>query len=384
VLISSSKKNWTPLTSTCSSCSKDRNKKILKKNSLAVTLTFLFCCLTDRNQKRMNKNDQYLWQLISSELYSELGDQEQASFSDLKKEKETRELLQKTGKMHQMLREMATLEDVHDKASWGSVQRRIRFNTVKSFSLTALKYAAIVLIALLTGYFLYPLHTGSPDMHDTVLDVPAGQTSHLTLSDGTEVWLNSGSTFRYPDQFNRKERNVYLKGEGFFKVTPDKTMPFKVKTANMEVKVLGTAFNVSSYGEGEKQSVILEEGRVEIDRADGSKPVELIPGQMAERKTVSGPFQVTSVRAKDYTNWKDGIIVFELETLAGISKKLERWYNVEVRFESAELERYRITGTILRNKPVYQITQAIELLAPVEFEYQPRTNQKDLITIVKK
>ncbi len=332
----------------------------------------------------MNKNDQDLWQLIASGLYSELEDHEQASFSDLAKEKETRELLKKTGKMHQMLQEMGVLEDVHDKASWETIQRRIRFTVVKKISLTALRYAAIVLIALLAGYFLYPLHTANPEMNYTVLDVPAGQTSHLTLSDGTQVWLNSGSTFRYPEQFNRKERNVYLKGEGFFKVTPGKTKPFKVKTANMEVKVLGTAFNVSSYGDGEKQSVVLEEGRVGIDRGDGSKPVELSPGQMAERETTSGPFRVTSVRAKDYTNWKDGVIVFERETLAGISKKLERWYHVEVRFESDELGQYRITGTILRNKPVYQITEAIELLAPVRFNYQPRANEKDLITIVKR
>ena len=332
----------------------------------------------------MNKNDQDLWQLIASGLYAELEDHEQASFSDLAKEKETRELLRKTGKIHRALWEVGALEDVHNKASWETIQRRIRFTVWRNISLTALKYAAIVLIALLGGYFLYPLHTADPDMKYTVLDVPAGQTSHLTLSDGSEVWLNSGSTFRYPDQFNRKERDVYLKGEGFFKVTPDKTMPFKVKTANMEVKVLGTAFNISSYGEGEKQSVVLEEGRVEIDRHGGSNPVELTPGQMAERKTTSGPFQVTSVRTRDYTNWKDGIIVFELETLAGISKMLERWYNVEVRFESADLEEYRITGTILRNKPVYQFTQAIELLAPVKINYQPRTNQKDLITIVKR
>lgn len=332
----------------------------------------------------MKRHDQDLWQLIASGLYSELEDQEQASFSDLKKEKETWELLQKTGRIHQALREMKTLEDVQHVASWQSIQRQIRFTAVKNTSLTALKYAAIVLIALLAGYFLYPLRTVNQDIQYTVLDIPAGQTGHLTLSDGTEVWLNSGSTFRYPDQFNRKERNVYLKGEGFFKVTPDKAMPFKVKTANMEVKVLGTAFNISSYGEGEKQCVVLEEGRVEIDRTDGSKPVELTPGQMAEREAASGPFQVTSVHTKNYTNWKDGIIVFELETLAGISKKLERWYNVEIRFESTELEQYRITGTVLRNKPVYQIIQAIELLAPVKFEYQPRTNQKDLITIVKR
>jgi transmembrane sensor len=332
----------------------------------------------------MNKHDRDIWQLIASGLYSELEDQEQDSFRELKKEKDTEELLQRADQIHKALDEIKSTRQIDSAASWGSIHRQIRFSTVKSFSLAAFKYAAIVLITLLAGYFLYPLRTSNPDMPYTVLDVPAGQTSHLTLSDGTEVWLNSGSTFRYPDQFNRKERNVYLEGEGFFKVTPNKAIPFKVGTVNMEVEVLGTAFNISSYEKSEKQSVVLEEGRVQINRTDGRKLLELVPGQMAERKAASGPFRITTVHTKDYTGWKDGIIVFESETLAGIAKKLERWYNVEICFESTELEQYRITGTILRNKPVYQIIQAIELLAPVKFEYQPKTNQKDLITIIKK
>ena len=332
----------------------------------------------------MDKQHRDIWQLIASGLHSELEDQEQASFRELEKEKETGELLKRAGNIHEALHEMGSLEHVNQTASWGSVQRQIRFSVVKSFSLAAFKYAAVVLIALLAGYFLYPLRTANLNTSYTVLDVPAGQTSHLTLSDGTEVWLNSGSTFRYQDRFNRAERNVYLDGEGFFKVTPDKTKPFKVKTATMEVEVLGTAFNISSYKESERQSVVLEEGKVQINGTDGRKVAELAPGQMAERRAASGKLLITAVHTKDYTGWKDGVIVFESETLAGISKKLERWYNVEVCFGSAELGQYQISGTILRDKPIYQIMQAIELLAPVKFEYQPRTNQKDLITILKK
>lgn len=332
----------------------------------------------------MNKHDRDRWELIASGLYSELEDQEQASFCELKKEKETGELFQQSEKIYQALCEIRLLDHVDQAASWRSVYRQVRHSDVKQFSINTLKYAAVVLIALLAGYFLYPLYPENSPRQFAVLDVPVGQTSHLTLSDGTEVWLNSGSTFRYPDQFNRKERNVYLKGEGFFKVAPNKAIPFKVETATMEVEVLGTAFDISSYEESEKQSVILEEGSVRINRPDGRKMADLVPGQMAERQTISGPFRIATVHTKNYTGWKDGIIVFESETLDGISKKLERWYNVEICFGSTELEHYRITGTILRNKPVYQILEVLELLAPVKFEYQPRTNQKDLITIVKK
>lgn len=332
----------------------------------------------------MNQQDENTWQLITSGLYSELEDQEEDSFSELEKEKDTGDLLHKARKIYDSLEQMRPLEHADQKGSWRSVHRQIRFHTVKSIGLNVVKYAAVVLIALLAGYFLYPLRTANMTISYTVLDVPAGQTSHLTLSDGTEVWLNSGSTFRYPDQFNRKERNVLLDGEGFFKVTPDKTRPFKVKTAAMEVEVLGTAFNISSYKESEKQSVVLEEGKVQINGTDGRKVAELAPGQMAECRTASGKFLISAVDAKAYTGWKEGVIVFDSETLAGISQKLERWYNVEILFGSAGLGQYQISGTILRNKPIYQIMQAIELLAPVKFEYQPRTNQKDLITILKK
>jgi ferric-dicitrate binding protein FerR (iron transport regulator) len=216
------------------------------------------------------------------------------------------------------------------------------------------------------------------------VEVMYGQTSHLFLFDGTEVWLNSGTKFRYPNRFNRNERNVSIEGEAFFKVKPNKNLPFKVKTGKLEVEVLGTSFNVSAYPRENSQSVVLVEGKVQINNPEGQKIGEMVPGQIAVKTEGSSALQVQNTDPYFYTSWKDGKVVFNGEKLGEIAKKMERWYNVEIRFEKESLKDYKFSGTILRNKPIDQTILAMEQLAPIRFNYKVMTNEKNIITIVGK
>ncbi|WP_423130437.1 FecR family protein [Gaoshiqia sp. Z1-71] len=331
----------------------------------------------------MDKNDQTFWQLVASALHREPEEAELPDFLELTDEAHHGSF-QKAQNIRHGLNEIKTVGGINSESSWKSIHRKIRISKLKSYSLIVSKYAAVILITLLVGHLLRSAGDHNRPVQYAEIEVADGQMSHMTLFDGTEVWLNSGTRFKYPNQFNQNQREVYLEGEGYFRVTPNKKLPFKVKTNQMEVEVLGTSFNISAYGDEAGQSVVLEEGKVQINRANGEKLLELFPGQRAERHSASEKFVVEHVRTDDFTGWKNGIIVFQDETLAGIAGKLERWYNVEVRFISPGLEQYKITGTILRNKPIHQTLQAFELLAPIQAEYLPQPNSKDIINIRKK
>jgi len=148
--------------------------------------------------------------------------------------------------------------------------------------------------------------------------------------------------------------------------------------------VLGTSFNVSAYKDEPNQSVFLVEGKVRINNPDGKPIGEMIPGQMAEKTEGVDKLTVKNADPYFYTSWKDGKVIFSAEKLGDIAKKMERWYNVEIRFENESLKDYRFTGAILRIKPIDQTIMAMEMLAPIRFNYLVRTTEKNIITIVKK
>lgn len=329
----------------------------------------------------MEKKDSSYWDLIIDKLHHELSEKEQTAFEEWVQEKENKQMYQRAEKIHEGVK---VLRGLNKELSWKSIRHVIRLTAFKRFAISASKYAAIILIVFLIGDHFHYFRTHDKAMHYAEIEVLNGQMGHLFLFDGTEVWLNSGSRFRYPGEFNRDEREVFLTGEAFFKVAPDRHLPFVVKTGKMEVEVLGTSFNISAYRDENQQSVVVVEGEVQINSEDGEKLGELTPGYGAVMNNYSPGVQIEKVRTDLYTGWKNGKVVFEQERLGEIAGKLERWYNVEIRFESEELKSYRVTGIILRNKPIDQTIMALELLTPIQYEYIPRTNEKNIINIKKK
>ncbi len=333
----------------------------------------------------MDKSDAQFWDLIAGKMHKELDSSEDILFEKGLEDKQNQILYEKGQKIHQALKEARSLERSDRKSSWISIERYIRMNKIKIYSLNILKYAAILLIAFISGYFIQTINTGKKQQTQyATIEVQYGQTSHLFLFDGTEVWLNSGTKFKYPNQFNLSERDIYLEGEAFFKVAHNKNLPFKVKTGKLEVEVLGTSFNVSAYPGESIQSVMLVEGHVQINDADGKQIGSITPGQIAVKTDGVDGLQVKTTNPYFYTSWKDGKVTFNGETLGEIAKKMERWYNVEINFENERLRTFKFTGTILRNKPIDQTIMAMELLAPIKFKYEINTSEKNRITIVRK
>ena len=198
--------------------------------------------------------------------------------------------------------------------------------------------------------------------------IPVGGFYQLALSDGSKVWLNSMTEFRFPVAFTGEERKVYLTGEAYFEVAPDSKHPFIVVTEEgMEVKVYGTEFNMSTYQHGVVQTVLVS-GKVGIRVNATGKEVMLAPKQMAEYSEKTGMVRVEEADPYRYIAWKDGEFVFERETIEEIMERLGRWYDVKVFYENESLKQKRFTGVISRYENIEQVLRLIEGPATLRFE----------------
>lgn len=180
------------------------------------------------------------------------------------------------------------------------------------------------------------------------LTVPYGKRFKVSLSDGTNVFLNAGTKLRYPKEFgNTGKREVFLEGEAYFNVTPSTRQPFIVNTEDMNVQVLGTRFNVSSYKNENNTSATLVEGSVAVYESDGDfdphDSILIAPGQQASYE--DGIFAVNEVNVSKHIAWTQGKLYFEDDRFENIVKELERHYNISITNNFTQLNKVRYYGT---------------------------------------
>lgn len=206
--------------------------------------------------------------------------------------------------------------------------------------------------------------------------VPYGKRTKITLSEGTKVWLNSGSRLTYPVVFNGDTREVYLMGEAIFDVTHNKEQPFYVKTNDYDVKVLGTVFNVSSYDDDTYTSTALERGSVEIKYAKksflGKSSLRIIPGTLAVYDNVNERIYSKRVDVTKYMSWRDGKFILKKQKLEGILKKLARYYNVEIVVQSEELNKETFSGHLDLKENIEKVLDVIKETSDLKYKIDNR------------
>ncbi|NJK97629.1 MAG: DUF4974 domain-containing protein [Bacteroidales bacterium] len=216
------------------------------------------------------------------------------------------------------------------------------------------------------------------------ITVPKGHAYQITLTDGTKVWLNSFSRFIYPLNFTGKERLVKLEGEGYFEVAPNAGQPFIVKTSHVDIRVLGTKFNVFCYANDDIIETTLVEGSVSINpnaKANKTKPLVLAPNQKAGFNKSISSIQVTkNIDTEYYTAWKDGYFKYYNEPFIKIVSQLERNYGIKVDYNPNDFENLNITGKLQRQESTEDLFKALSILIPIEYEIYEET----LITLNKK
>ena len=209
--------------------------------------------------------------------------------------------------------------------------------------------------------------SGSPRFH--LLQVPRGGEYALVLADGTRVWLNAETELSYPSYFSGKDRRVKLKGEAYFEVTADTSMPFIVETKHLQINVLGTSFNISAYPD-ESHHATLAKGKIKAIYEE--KQVILSPGEQA-LLTDSGMI-VHAVDIATYTSWKERRFVFKNKPLQEVARDLERWYNVRLSIRQ-DAQPIRLTANLPKYENIEKILHIIENIARVKCE----TNDQEII-----
>lgn len=209
------------------------------------------------------------------------------------------------------------------------------------------------------------------------LVVPRGKRTSLTLSDGTKLWLNSGSRAIFPVLFGKVKREIFIEGEAYLEVAHDAAKPFFVVTNNFQVKVLGTKFNVTAYPDDPSSSVVLVEGSVQANV--DSKKITMKPNQMMSYERETGTAKLNEADVLPYISWKDGWLYCEKETLETIAAKLSRYYNVKIEFKDTETKKMTLTGKLDLKTECSGIFNAISSTAPISFDIQ-----NDVIVISSK
>lgn len=202
------------------------------------------------------------------------------------------------------------------------------------------------------------------------LIVPRGGEFQLMLADGTKVWLNSSSSLSYPRRFTGNERRVQLSGEAYFEVAENAQMPFIVETLPMNIKVLGTHFNVNTYGDQGAYHTTLVQGSVEV-AVPGAEAMRLNPGEQLWLKN-DHPEKRT-VNLKLFTAWRDGKFIFDDAPLEEIIEQVSRWYDVDIFFASEELKQIRFSGAIVKFNSLEDFILMIEKSGPVLFSVEDKT-----------
>lgn len=242
--------------------------------------------------------------------------------------------------------------EIDDSTIFAELQKfkkRIKRNNRFLWSNHFRKYAAsfLIMIALSVGYFLgVNKNKITPDTFTTIACAYGDKTS-LVLPDSSKVWLNSGSTLKFNNDFQKSKRELYLSGEAYFSVKKDKRKPFRVKTQDTEVEVLGTEFNLKAYPEEKEVCATLISGKIKF--TEGAKETTLIPDQKLVFDKETNEIKVYKL-SDSYPEfeWKDGRLVFRNESLKSLELKLERWFDVDIAFADEEVQNRRFTGILER------------------------------------
>ena len=196
------------------------------------------------------------------------------------------------------------------------------------------------------------------------LNVPFGKKVEILLSDGTQVYLNAGSTLRYPVKFlEGLERKVFLTGEAFFDVTKNMNNSFIVNVDELDIRVFGTKFNVTSYREDENISTVLVEGSVGIysskEKFEKNKGAVLIPGELGAWDKNKKKLAVNKVDTSIYTSWIEGKLIFRKTPFKTICRKLERKYNVTIKSNNKELDS-KLYNAVFKSETIEEILNSFQ------------------------
>jgi len=270
--------------------------------------------------------------------------------------------------------------DEEKEESWQQMYEKIRNKSKEEITnhdykrrrlvQTTLKYAAIILIALIFGWQISENKSSlgiedNPEelAYNTIQVEKGGKPNTLILTDGSKVILNAATTFKYPANFSRNKREVYLDGEAYFEIAKDSLKPFIVKLKQQNITVLGTRFNVEAYSDKSYSITTLLSGKILLETFDEAgeamSQMYLKPNQKAIADNKTGSVSVEYVDGSLSTAWIKGEYKFKDEPLLSIIERLEKYYGVIIYLEDDSLKKIKYTGTFSTEQNIKDVLQII-------------------------
>jgi ferric-dicitrate binding protein FerR (iron transport regulator) len=282
------------------------------------------------------------------------------------------------------------LEKIHHKVNLGQSkkliekadQNLIKYNRRKHFLNILTKAAAILMIPVLT-YGLYISSKYRTTRHNQIFITQAynevfssaDAITKVVLPDSSIVWLNHSSSLKYPAIFHGDIRTVELTGEGYFKVAHNPKIPFIVKTGKIQIKAVGTTFNIMSYPDEDRIETSLIEGYVELQQTQPDGKIitlsRMTPTELAVFHISNNEISTRTINDDRYFSWKDGKLVFNKEPIGEVVKKLSRWFNVDIQIKDPELLDLNYTATFV-HETLPQVMELIALVSPVKYSISNR------------
>lgn len=271
------------------------------------------------------------------------------------------------------------MNESHSKQAFSQLSKQLGFSDQKELTKRpprtmsfGVKLAAIWLLPLImlstSVYFYWQASAVKEVLADVSLIehfVPAGKREEVVLPDSSRVWLNSGSVLIYPSTFIGQTREVYLSGEGYFEVEKNAEQPFIVKARTLNVEVLGTRFNVLAYPEVGQIATTLEEGSVLVRLQDeDNKVYHLVPDEQLVYSIESGKVDIKRVVAADYSDWREGGLLFDNYSFTDIIRILQRTYGVAIHLQTSVYNKNELTVHFNKNESLENIFMLLKELIP--------------------
>lgn len=291
-------------------------------------------------------------------------DQQMQSSPDFKKEVDDIRFIWET------TAELKLHKQINTQQNWKKISKQIATDKYKKKILSFIRTAAAVLLipVLFAMYTLFNTvrEWNNIPVEQVELNTAYGLISKITLPDGSEVWLNSGSSISYPKRFTKNKRSVQLAGEAYFKVTSDKSNRFDVTTANgLQVSAFGTEFNVKAYEDEDKIEATLAKGHIEVSEIGQPVSRTLRPGEQVTYYKNTSKMEVDKVNLAVETSWKDGKMIFRRANMNEVVQRLARHFNVDIKLEGEELYDYKYSATFT-TETLHEVLLLLEKTAPIK------------------
>lgn len=200
------------------------------------------------------------------------------------------------------------------------------------------------------------------------LVVPAAKDYKISLSDGTQVWLNAASSLRFPVQFGQQAREVYLSGEAYFEVTKNQKQEFIVHTTGVDIHVHGTSFNVNTYGQHNFATALVEGS---VSAISGTQTINLKPGEKAVLNKRN--LEVRFFDPQEVLSWRNGLYLFHKQPLSEIAEVLSRWFDVRIAWQTPGLAEQTFTGEIDKKLSIEVVISNLQLSSGIQAELKNGT-----------